>query len=72
MDILKSLSDAINKLFDVYYLLAPHYVIFGYHLIVDGDGNNRFVSDRLSNKSKLYKDKSNSRKVGRNGSFVPH
>jgi len=72
MDILKSLRDAINKLFNVSYLLAPHHLIFGYHLIVDGDDNNRFGSDRLSNKSKLYKDKINSRKVGRNGRSIPH
>ncbi len=72
MDILKSLWDAINKRFSVSYFLAPHHLILGSHLIVDGDDNNRFGSDRLSNKSKLYKDKINSRKVGINGRFVPH
>jgi len=60
----------INKLFNVSCFLDPQHLILGSHLIIDGDDNNRFGSDRLSNKSKLYKDKINSRKVGRNGRFV--
>jgi hypothetical protein len=62
----ESQKHLINKLFNVSYFLAPQHLILGYHLIVDGDDNNHFGSDRLSNKSKLYKDKINSRKVGRN------
>ena len=55
MDILKFLRDAINKFFNVSYLLAPHHLIFGYHLIVDGDDCNRFGSDRLPSKFDLHK-----------------
>ena len=56
----------INKLFNVSYFLDPQHLILGSHLIVDGDDYNRLGSDRLPNKSKLYKDNINSRKVGRN------
>jgi len=56
MDILKFPRDAINKLFNVSCLLAPHHLIFGYHLIVYGDDFNRFGSDRLPSKFDLYKD----------------
>jgi hypothetical protein len=56
MDILKSLTDAINKRFNVSYLLDPQHLILVSHLIVDGDDNNRLSIDRPPGKSELHKD----------------